>query len=195
MSLCFRTGLLIFYIVSSWACSSAVPTGDPGVSAVGEHFFLYEGPEIEIALGIGYAAGHLGEKYLLLGATFAGNNSGRMARVERAGISVRTPDRQTIPLMIQADFLEAYGKLNAAARRAEVYSPTTLESRPTRRPCGDWFFRVPTDGLARDVLTFSSIEVCEGILFFHVPEGVGPGRWVFEIKLEDSVVEIPFVLD
>ena len=178
MSLCFRTGLLIFYIVSSWACSSAVPTDDPGVSAVGEHFLLYEGPEIEIALGIGYAAGHLGAKYLLLGATFAGNNSGRMARVERAGISVRTPDRQTIPLMIQADFLEAYGKLNAAARRAEVYSPTTLESRPTR-----------------DVLTFSSIEVCEGILFFQVPEGVGPGRWVFEIKLEDSVVEIPFVLD
>ncbi len=77
---------------------------------------------------------------------------------------------------------------------AEVFSPTALDSRPTRRPCGDWFFRAPTDGLTRDVLTFSSVEVCDGILFFHVPGGVQPGRWVLEIKLEESIVEIPFVL-
>jgi hypothetical protein len=195
MSSFYRTCLLVFYAGFGWACSSAVPTGDPGVSAVGEHFYLYEGSELEIALGAGYAAGHVGEEFLLLGASFAGANSGRMTTVDSAGISVQTPDGRMIPLMSQAEFLEAYGRLNAAARRAEVYSPTALESRPTRRPCGDWFFRVPTDGLARDVLTFSSIEVCEGILFFHVPEGVEPGRWVLEIKLEDSVVEIPFVLD
>ncbi len=191
----FKTVFLPFFVVFTGACSTAVPTGDPGVSAVGEHFLLYESPEIEIALGIGYAAGHLGEKYLLLGATFAGNNNGGMARVERAGISVQTPDRQTIPLMSQADFLEAYGKLNAAVRRAEVYSPTVLDSRPTRRPCGDWLFRVPSDGLTRDVLTISSVEVCDGILFFLVPGGVQSGRWMLEIKLEDTVAQIPFVLD
>lgn len=195
MSIQFKIGLLAICVAAAGACSSAVPTGDPGVSAVGEHFFLYEGSELEIALGAGYAAGHVGEEFLLLGASFAGADGERMAMVDRTKISVRTPGRRIIPLMSQAEFLEAYGRLGVAARRAEVYSPTALESRPTRRPCGDWYFRVPTDGLARDVLTFSSIEVCEGILFFHVPEGVGPGRWVFEIKLEDSVVEIPFVLD
>ncbi len=189
-----RTCLLVFCAGFGWACSSAVPTGDPGVSAVGEHFFLYEGSELEIALGAGYAAGHVGEEFLLLGASFAGANSGRMTTVDRAGISVQTPDRRTIPLMSQAGFRDVYGRLSAAARRAEVYSPTALESRPSRRPCGDWFFRVATDGLARDVLTISSIEVCEGVLIFHVPEGVEPGRWVFEIKLDDSVVEIPFFL-
>ncbi len=195
MSSFYRTCLLVFYAGFGWACSSAVPTGDPGVSAVGEHFYLYEDSELEIALGAGYAAGHVGEEFLLLGASFAGANSGRMTTVDRAGISVQTPDGRMIPLLSQAAFLEAYGRVNTAARLAEVYSPTALESRPTRRPCGDWFFRVPTDGLARDALTFSSIEVCEGILFFHVPERVEPGRWVLEIKLEDSVVEIPFVLD
>jgi hypothetical protein len=191
----FKTVLLHFCVVFAGACSSAVPTGDPGVSAVGEHFLLYEDPKIEIALGIGYAAGHLGEKYLLLGATFAGNNSGRMTRVERAGISVHTPDLQTIPLMSQAEFIEAYGKLNAAARRAEIFSPTVLDSRPTRRPCGDWFFRAPSDGLTRDVLTISSIEVCDGILFFLVPGGVQSGKWMIEVELEEIVVEIPFALD
>lgn len=54
---------------------------------------------------------------------------------------------------------------------------------------------VPTDEMARDVLTILPIEVCDGILFFHVPGGVHPGRWVLEIKLEESVVEIPFFLD
>lgn len=195
MSSFYRTCLLVFYAGFGWACSSAVPTGDPGVRAVGEYRFLYESSELEIALGAGYAAGHVGEEYLLLGASFAGANSERMTTVDRAGISVQTPDRRTIPLMSQTGFLDAFGKLEVAARMAEVFSPTALDSRPTRRPCGDWFFRAPTDGLTRDVLTFSSVEVCEGILFFHVPGGVQPGRWVLEIKLDESIVEIPFVLD
>jgi len=33
------------------------------------------------------------------------------------------------------------------------------------------------------------------LLFFHVPGGVQPGRWELEIALEESAVEIPFVLD
>ena len=195
MSMCFRTGLLISCIVSSWTCSSAVPTDVPGVSAVGDHVRRYEGADLEVVLGTGYAAGHVGEEYLLLGATLAGTNGERMTTVDRAEISVRTPDRRKIPLLSQEDFREVYGKLNVPARLAEAFSPTMLDSKPTRRPCGDWFFEAPTDGIARDVLTISSVEVCDGILFFHVPGGVQPGRWVLEINLEESVVEIPFFLD
>jgi hypothetical protein len=47
----------------------------------------------------------------------------------------------------------------------------------------------------KTVLTISSVEVCDGILFFLVPGGVQSGRWMLEIKLEDTVVQIPFVLD
>ena len=195
MSMRVKTGLLIILAVVAGACSSAVPTGDPGVSAVGDHVRIYEGAELEVVLGTGYAAGHVGEEYLLLGASLAGASGERMAEVDRAEISVQTPDQRNIPLLSQADFREAYGKLNVAARQAEVFSPTALDSRPTRRPCNDWFYKAPTDGLARDVLTISSIEVCVGILYFHVPERVQTGRWALEIKLEDSVVEIPFFLD
>ena len=195
MSMRANTGLLMILAAVVGACSSAVPTEVPGVSAVGDHVRIYEGAELEVVLGTGYAAGHVGEEYLLLGASLAGASGERMAEVDRAEISVQTPNRRNIPLLNQAEFREAYGKLNVAARQAEVYSPTALDSRPTRRPCGDWFFEAPTDGIARDVLTISSIEVCLGILYFHVPEGVQPGRWVLEIKLEESVVEIPFFLD
>jgi len=195
MSSFSRTCLLVIFAGFGWACSSAVPTEVPGVSAVGDHVRIYEGAELEVVLGTRYAAGHVGEEYLLLGASLAGASGERRAEVDRAEISVQTPNRRNIPLLSQADFREAYGKLNVAARQAEVFSPTALDSRPTRRPCNDWFFKAPTDGLARDVLTISSIEVCVGILYFHVPEGVQPGRWALEIKLEDSVIEIPFFLD
>ncbi len=191
----FKTVLLLFCVAFAGACSSAVSTGDPGVSAVGEHFLLYEGPEIEIVLGTGFAAGHVGGEYLLLGASLAGASGEKTATIDRSKISVRTPDRRMIPLMSQAEFRDVYGRLNVPARRAEAFSPTALDSRPTRRRCGDWFFKAPTDEMARDVLTILPIEVCDGILFFHVPGGVQPGHWVLQIKLEESVVEIPFFLD
>jgi len=191
----FETVLFVFFAAVVGACSSAVPTGDPGVSAVGEHFLLYQGSELEIALGTGYAAGNVGEDFLLLGASLAGASGERMVEVDRTRISLQTPDSQTIPLMSQADFRDAYAKLNSAARLAEAFSPTVLDSTPTRRPCNEWFFRAPSDGLTRDVLTISSTEVCHGILYFHVPGGVQPGRWKLEIELEATIVEIPFVLD
>lgn len=191
----FRTGLLISSIVAGWACSSAVPTDVEEIRAVGEHVLVYGGADLEVVLGTGYAVGHVGEEYLLLGATFAGVDSNGMTTIDRSKISVRTPDRRMIPLMSQSEFRDAYANLVVPARRAEVYSPTALESRPLRRPCNDWFFRPPTDGLARDVLTISSVEVCDGILFFHVPGGVSSGAWALEIELRERVVEIPFVLD
>lgn len=195
MSIRFRTVLLIFCIGSGWACSSAVPTDVEGVRAVGDHVRIYEGGDLEVVLGTGYAVGHLGEEYLLLGASLAGANGEKTATIDRSKISVHTPDRRMIPLMSQTEFRDVYGRLNVPARRAEVFSPRALDSRPTRRPCGDWFFKAPTDEMARDVLTILPIEVCDGILFFHVPGGVRPGRWDLEIQLEDSVVQIPFVLD
>ncbi len=195
MSKRFRTGLLISCVVYGWACSSSVPTDVEGVTAVGEHVLVYEGVDLEVVLGTGYAVGHLGDEYLILGASLAGANSNRMTTIDRSKIFVHAPDRRAILLMSQEEFRDAYSSLIAPARRAEVYSPTILDSRPVRRPCDDWFFRPPTDGLARDVLTISSIEVCDGILFFHVPGGVPSGDWALQIKLQNSVVEIPFVLD
>lgn len=195
MSKRIRMGLLISCMVLDWACASSVPTDVERVRAVGDHVLVFEGVDLEVVLGTGYAVGHLGQEFLLLGASLAGANSDRMTTIDRSKISVQAPDRRIIPLMSQTEFRDAYANLIVPTRRARVYSPTALDSRPARRPCNDWFFRPPTDGLARDVLTISSIEVCEGILYFHVPGGVPSGAWALEIKLHDNVVEIPFVLD
>ena len=191
----FKEVLIVICAVVVGACSSAVPTGDPGVSAIGRHTRLYEGAELEVVLAAGYAAGHVGEDFMLLGASFAGVSGNRFVEVDRTRISLRTPDGRVIPLMSQAEFRGVYAELESAARLAETFSPSDLDSTPTRRPCNEWFFRAPSDGLTRDVLTISSTEVCHGILFFHVPGGIRPGPWELEIGLEEGVVGIPFVLD
>jgi len=187
--------LVVICAVLVEACSSAVATGDRGVREIGRHTRLYEGAELEVVLAAGYAAGHVGEEYMLLGASLAGVSGNRFVEVDRTRISLRTPDGRAIPLMSQAAFREGYAELESAARLAETFSPTVLDSTPTRRPCNEWFFRAPSDGLTRDVLTISSTQVCHGILFFHVPGGVRPGSWELEIGLEEVVVGIPFVLE
>jgi len=195
MSLFSKTCLLSFCVGLGWACSSAVPTDVPGVSAVGDHVRRTAGTELEVVLSSRYASGHLGEEFLILGVSLSGADGGKTVKVDRAGITAQTPDRRKLPLMSQEDFRAVFGKLNAAARGAELSSPTALDSRPMKRPCNEWFFRAPSDGLTRDVLFITSVEVCDGLLFFHVPGGVQPGRWELEIALEESAVEIPFVLD
>jgi hypothetical protein len=190
-----KTCLLGLCVGLGWSCSSAVPTDVPGVSAVGDHVRRAAGAELEVVLGSRYAAGHLGDEVLILGVSLSGADGGKAVKVDRESITVQTPDRRRLPLMSQDGFRAGYGRLAAAARQAEFSSPTALDSRPSRRPCDDWFFRAPSDGLARNVLFISSIEVCEGLLFFDVPGGVQPGRWELEIALEESDVEIPFVLD
>lgn len=177
------------------ACSSAVPTGDPGVSAVGNHVRLYEGPELEVALGTGYAAGHLGEDILVLGASLAGSSGSRPVKVHRDDVLVRTPDRRTIQLMTQEEFRTLYGSLSAAVRHAEAFSPTLLDYGGNRRPSSQWFLVAPTEGVARDELVLTAFDVCDGVLLFRVPGGIQPGRWELEIGLEESTAEIPFVLE
>lgn len=176
------------------ACASTVPTGEPGVSATGEHYLLAEGPELEVALGTGYANGHLGAEILILGVSLTAAPGVARTVVDRAAISVQTPDRRTIPPLGRDEYRERFAKLHGAARQAAMSSPTLVGTGPGRRPCGEWFYADPTTAFARDVLYVSPFEACDGELFFEVPGGVQPGRWELEIRLEESVVEIPFTL-
>ena len=195
MSLFSKACVLGFCTGLGLACSSATSIDVPGVSAVGDHVHRTDGAELDVVLSSRYAAGRLGDEYMILGVAFSGADGGTAVKVDRAGITAQTPDRRKLPLMSQEDFRAVFGKLNAAARGAELSSPTALDSRPMKRPCNEWFFRAPSDGLTRDVLFITPVEVCDGLLFFHVPGGVQPGRWELEIALEESAVEIPFVLD
>jgi hypothetical protein len=189
-----RRRLAALTLIIAGACSSAPPTVAPAVRAVGDHVLLYDGPELEVALGIAYASGRLGDSDLVLWTSLAGTEDGARVTVDRAAVSVRMPDRTIVPLMTQEEFRGRYGALQGAARRAAVAAPSLVATAPGRAPCGSWFFADPGVGFPRDVLHISVLEACDGPLFFRIPGGVQPGRWELEIHLRESVVEIPFEL-
>jgi hypothetical protein len=192
----FRSSLgLVAMSLMAGSCATAVPTGDPGIRLSGEHSLLAEGPELRVALGFGYAGANLGADTLILGLSFAGSPGVDRTAVDRAQISVQTPDRRRIFLMSRIDYRQRFARLHGAVRQASMSSPTLVGTGQARRPCGEWFFADPVTELARDIVLVSPFEACDGELLFEIPGGVQPGRWELEIRLEESVVEIPFTLD
>jgi hypothetical protein len=45
-----------------------------------------------------------------------------------------------------------------------------------------------------DQVSVNYQRVCQGRLFFKVPGGVQPGRYVLGVDLEETAVRIPFTL-
>jgi hypothetical protein len=186
---------LIAVVAAAGACTSITPTDDPEVSAAGDHIRLYQGRDVEVAINAGYASEHLGDEYLILGASIAGAAKGGLTRVDRSAISIQSPYRHRMGLISQDSFRELYGRFVVAIKRVEDSSPSLLSYRGDRRPCGEWFLTAPAERFPRDALMISALDVCDGVLIFHVPGGTQPGRWELSIELEESVIEIPLILD
>jgi hypothetical protein len=174
-------------------CTSARPTGTPGVDEVGEYVLTYGGPELEMVLGFRHAASELGDEWLILDTNFTAAHGG-VTKVDRSKVFVRTPAGDRIPMATQEEFAEAFGGLRATLRKADVNSDPLDYFPPDRDDCEAGFFTVPGAGIAYDELTLNDRRVCKGRLFFKVPGGVQAGRWTFGIDLEETRVRMPFKL-
>lgn len=174
-------------------CSSSEPTDTPGVERLGEFILRQQGPELWTVLGYRFAASTLGDEWLILEVGLSSPN-GQNSRVEREGVSVRTPSGETIPLATQAEFAEAYGVLRSTLRQADVNRDPLDYFPPNRIECGINFFAAPGEAIVFDQVTLNDQRGCYGRLFFKVPGGIQSGRWVFNIDLAESEIHIPFRL-
>jgi hypothetical protein len=181
--------------VSVVGCSTGVPTDTPGVLEIGDETVVYDGPELSMSLNTREAKRHIGSEYIAIEVSLGERSTSKMLTIDRDNISIQAPDRRRFPLMTQGEFIDAYHHLAGAAMRIGFQPTGSPEISRMEAPCVDWYFRKPTDGLARDRLTIVPFRSCWGPLFFHVPGGVQPGRWELQIDLEESKAEIPFSLD
>ncbi|MFV2072599.1 MAG: hypothetical protein ACC742_08105, partial [Thermoanaerobaculales bacterium] len=165
-------------------CSSSEPTDTPGVERLGEFILRQQGPELWTVLGYRFAASTLGDEWLILEVGLSSPN-GQNSRVEREGVSVRTPSGETIPLATQAEFAEAYGVLRSTLRQADVNRDPLDYFPPNRIECGINFFAAPGEAIVFDQVTLNDQRGCYGRLFFKVPGGIQSGRWVFNIDLAE----------
>ncbi len=174
------------------ACSTAVPTETPGVARVGATVLRYTGPEVEAALSYRFAAGSLGDEWLLLDIALTGATH-ESVEVRRDAISLRAPSGAEVPLASQDEFAAAYGELSPLLARADVAAePVGYWSARRDEPLE--FFSNPGESLVFPSFWVNDRLVYTGRLLFHVPDGIQVGRYELRVKLPESEVHIPFRL-
>lgn len=184
--------ILSLATLTSLACSTATPTGTPGVSRLGETVLQYKGPEIEALLSSRFANSNLGSPWLLLDLLVTGAN--RVAiEIKRDQVSIRIPDGTTVPLPSQEEFGKAYRDLRAADTRADV-AADPLAYYTDRRIESLNFLVVPGSGLSFDSIWVNDRRMVVGRLYFPMPRDVQAGRYELRIDLSESKVRIPFSL-
>jgi len=119
---------------------------------------------------------------------------GQVAKVTRENVFLRTPNGNRLPLLTQTEFNEAYGSLRPTIAKADIDRDPLDYFPPDRQPCDMQFFMTPGAGVSFDEVVMNNRRACYGRLFFSVPGGIQPGRWVFGIDLAESEIRIPFDL-
>lgn len=186
--------VIVIGLVST-GCGSSSPgsahTTQPGVTQLGQTMVRSVGADLEGIVGYKFAAGNLGEEWLIVTLALTGLRSEGI-EVRQEAISVRTPDGRTIVLPTQEEFIKAYPELQSLIRRAAVASEPIEATRGGRRPCELAFQRIPGTGATEKSAWITMRLLCVGQLSFPIRGGVQPGRWVLTIELEESDLEIPF---
>ena len=193
----FTLGLLGLVTLGCGSTTPAMPNPitEPSIDQPGRYIVRYRDAVIEIVLDTKYAANNLGEEWLILNAAMSGM-TGAATRVERDLVSVRTPDGRTIAMPGYREFNAAYTDLASAARRAALASDPLDFTRGGRRDCLIDFFPLPGSGRSsKTALNVTKNQLCVGMLFFPVKNGVQPGNWKLTVEFEETEAVVPFTLE
>ncbi len=189
-----KTHTLTFLALVALLAAGTVPqafAAESKVEQVGSAVVKYEGSNIQAAVGYRFADDTLGSKWLFLDFAATGTE-GESVAIARTKISVETPDGKTVPLATQKEFLDAYNQLRAEIARANI-AGEPLDYWGGRRPCLLDFFSSGTH-VVQESAFVNVYRVCFGRLYFHVPGGVQPGKYVLVVGLKEGEMRIPFTL-
>jgi len=196
MSLKQIAHLAIFFglVVAVTACSSAVPTETPGVESLGQYVLRERATSADVVLGYKFAANNLGNEWLILEVAMS-SPQGQSAKFERKNIFVRTPAGVQVPAASQRAFGEAYAGMRNIISQANVIRDPMDYFPPNRRLTSLDMYVAPGEGIAYDEVSVNERLAVQGKLFFYLPGGVQPGRYVLGMDFEEDEVRIPFTLE
>jgi hypothetical protein len=196
MTKALHTLLLTTLLLNTTCATSSAPgTTEPGVREISRYAVVYEGPELDVALGYFQATRSLGDEWLILAVELTASPGSGRAIVDRSDISVIAPDGHRMALVSQEEFRENYSEIRIALERSLRSLPILGRYDRSQMPCDRWFLVDPFGGFARDEVPVNTFQVCPGPLVFRVIGGIQPGRWRLIIDLEESRVDVPFVLE
>ena len=171
-----------------------LPAGaEPILENLGQEVLRYRDRQMWVVLEYQYASMNPGEEWLILDVT-ATAARGEEAVIHREDIFVRTPDGERVPVADQGEFARAFSSLRSHLVRANIVGDRLMHLPASRRPCRFQFFVEPGTRIAYSEVSVDDRRGCWGRLFFEVPGGVQPGRWIFGMDLEETDVRIPFTI-
>jgi hypothetical protein len=148
-----------------------------------------------VALGYFQAARSLGDEWLILAVEFTSSGGSGRTIVDRSAIMVIAPDGRRLPLASQDEFREHFSEFRVTLERSLRSLPILGRYDRSQMPCDRWFLASPFGGFPFDEVPVSAFQVCSGPLVFRVSGGIQPGRWRMIIDLEESRVDLPFILE
>ena len=179
-------------LATTIACSTATPTGTPGVDSIGKTMLRYRGPELDVIISYGFANANPGDEWLFIDTSITGN-TGTSVEIKRKKIAIRTPKDEIIPLASQEDFGAAYPTLAASLARANIASqPMATYPGRVEEPLD--LLVPPGSGIVQESVWVNQRTVAVGRLYFEIPTGVQAGPYELRIDLEESKIRIPFRL-
>jgi hypothetical protein len=145
-----------------------------------------------VTLGYRLANASVGQEWMLLevGATLRHGRPNYI--LKRGGITLQTPDGQTVLLPTNNDYRQA--DLRALENRSTVLRDAINYFPPeTTGACRIGFFAEMTSrAVAYDEVELSSQRGCVGRLYFKVPGGIKYGQHWLNVPFKDSLVRVPF---
>jgi hypothetical protein len=192
-----RRFVTLVTILTFAGCTTSSEPGavEPGLRDVSRYALVHEGPELTVGLGFFQAARSLGDQWLVVAVELTASSGSGRAVVHRGDIFAVTPDGRRLALVSQEEFRSHYGEYRIAVDRALRSLPILGRYDPSVMPCDRWFLVDPFGGFAYDEVPVNTFQLCSGPLVFRVVGGIQPGRWRLIIELEESRVDIPFVLE
>jgi hypothetical protein len=186
--------LMLGVTVAITSCSSAVPTETPGVERLGQYILRAKGAQADVVVAYRYASLNLGNEWLLLEVALS-SPAGQSAEFRREGIWVITPDGVRVPAASQKAFGEAFRTIQNQITQANVVRDPMDYFPPNRVKCSLQLYVAPGEGVVFDKVAVNDRRACEGKLFFYIPGGVQPGRYVLGMEVAEDEIRIPFTME
>jgi len=145
-----------------------------------------------VILGYQLANRSVGEEWMLLEVGMTLRDGVEYQTLKRDALSLETPDGKTLPLPTTPEYRKA--NLNALQAREKVQRDSINYFPPgATRPCRIGFFAdLDSPAMAYDEVELSNTRACLGRLYFPIPGGIKHGQHWLNVKLEKSVIRVPF---
>ena len=204
----YQKALFLGLVALACLCAPAMSAGrqaqerpvvkipQPGVSQImtmeGNFVRAAYNNEGYVILGYQLANRSLGEEWMLLEVGMTLRDGEKYQKLKREALSLETPDGKTIPLATIAEHRDGDTRALEAREKVQRDSINYFPPKATKACRIGFFTELDSRAMPWDEVELSDSRACLGRLYFKVPGGITYGQHWLNVKLEKSLIRVPF---